>query len=201
MAELVMQNWILLVAALLIGIAVAWWILTASSRKRVTIERDEAAADAAPARRNQALMDAPSAVSARDAASGEQAAPAAPIAPTPATPTAPVAAEVNTIPEPAPVPEPVPTAPAPAPAPAPVAGGSDDLTRIKGLGPKLAEQLRGMGITSFAQIAGWNDAEVDRVDEQLGRFRGRIRRDDWQAQAQLLAADDIAGYESRFGKL
>ena len=77
----------------------------------------------------------------------------------------------------------------------------DDLLRIKGLGPKLVEQLRALGVTSFAQIAAWDDAEIDRIDAQLGRFQGRIRRDDWPAQAHLLAAEDTAGYEARFGKL
>ena len=56
-------------------------------------------------------------------------------------------------------------------------------------------------MTSFAQIAAWDDAEIDRVDAQLGRFQGRIRRDDWPAQARFLAAGDLAGYEGKFGKL
>jgi predicted flap endonuclease-1-like 5' DNA nuclease len=85
--------------------------------------------------------------------------------------------------------------------PVPLAMGSDDLTRIKGVGPKLADQLRAMGVTSFAQVAAWDDAEIDRVDAQLGRFQGRIRRDDWPAQARFLAAGDTAGYEAKFGRL
>ena len=78
---------------------------------------------------------------------------------------------------------------------------NDDLLLIKGLGPKLVEQLRALGVTSFAQIAAWDDAEIDRIDAQLGRFQGRIRRDDWPAQARLLAAGDTSGYEAKFGKL
>ena len=81
------------------------------------------------------------------------------------------------------------------------AAGDDDLTRIKGLGPKLAEQLRALGITRFAQIAAWDDEEIDRVDAQLGRFQGRIRRDAWTEQARFLAESDTAGYEAKFGKL
>jgi predicted flap endonuclease-1-like 5' DNA nuclease len=83
----------------------------------------------------------------------------------------------------------------------PASEGSDDLTRIKGLGPKIAEQLAGLGVTTFAQIAAWDEAEIDRIDAQLGRFQGRIRRDDWPAQAKLLAAGDTAGYEAAFGRL
>ncbi|HEX2793381.1 MAG TPA: hypothetical protein VHN58_03025 [Croceicoccus sp.] len=77
----------------------------------------------------------------------------------------------------------------------------DDLSRIKGLGPKLMAMLGDMGISSFDQIAAWNDDDVQRIDAQLGRFAGRITRDDWRTQAQYLAKDDIAGYEERFGKL
>jgi len=151
MAELVQENWLLLVLALLVGVVVAWWVFVASRRTRVEIApRDEDT----PAQRNQALIDATPA--------------AAKVAATPA-----------------------PVAPA----------GGDDLGRIKGLGPKLVEQLRGLGVTTFAQIAAWDDAEIDRIDAGLGRFQGRIRRDDWPAQAALLAAGETAGYEARFGKL
>jgi predicted flap endonuclease-1-like 5' DNA nuclease len=77
----------------------------------------------------------------------------------------------------------------------------DDLTRIKGLGPRLQALLNGLGVTSFAQIAEWDDAEAERIDSQLGQFQGRIGRDSWVEQARFLAAGDVAGYEGRFGKL
>ena len=81
------------------------------------------------------------------------------------------------------------------------AGDADDLTRIKGLGPKLAALLRGLGITRFEQIAGWSEADVARVDARLGSFQGRIARDAWIEQARYLAAGDVAGFEARFGKV
>ena len=90
--------------------------------------------------------------------------------------------------------EPVHAAPAASPP-------GEDLTRIKGLGPKIADQLRALGVTTFAQIAAWDEAEIDRIDAQLGRFQGRIRRDDWPGQAKLLAAGDTEAYEATFGKL
>ena len=93
------------------------------------------------------------------------------------------------------MPEPV---PAPAPAPAPVA--ADDLSRIKGIGPKLVTLLGELGVTSFAQIAAWEAADVAHIDGQLGRFAGRITRDQWIEQAKLLAAADEAGFAERFGK-
>ena len=80
-------------------------------------------------------------------------------------------------------------------------GEADDLTRIKGLGPKLATLLRGLGIARLDQIAGWSEADVARIDAQLGTFQGRIARDNWIEQARYLAAGDVAGFEARFGKV
>jgi predicted flap endonuclease-1-like 5' DNA nuclease len=76
---------------------------------------------------------------------------------------------------------------------------TQELIRIKGLGPKLAATLGELGINRIEQIAAWTDADIDRIDAQLGRFQGRIRRDEWVEQARLLAAGDTAGFEGRFG--
>lgn len=81
------------------------------------------------------------------------------------------------------------------------AGQSDDLTRIKGLGPKLKARLAELGVVSFAQIAAWTEADIVAIDAQLGTFAGRATRDQWVAQAGFLAAGDVAGYEAKFGKL
>ena len=80
-------------------------------------------------------------------------------------------------------------------------GEGDDLTRIKGLGPRIATLLRGLGITRFDQIAAWSEADVARIDPQLGTFQGRIVRDNWVEQARYLSADDVSGFEARFGKV
>jgi NADH-quinone oxidoreductase subunit E len=45
-----------------------------------------------------------------------------------------------------------------------------------------------MGIWTYAQVAGWDGAETEWLDDALG-FRGRIGRDDWIGQAAKLAAD------------
>lgn len=101
--------------------------------------------------------------------------------------------------------EPEPLAePAPVASPAPVtilADGSDNLRLLKGVGPKLAALLTQLGITRFDQIAAWTDADIGRIDPQLGNFKGRIVRDNWIEQARYLAADDIAGFEAKFGRL
>lgn len=86
------------------------------------------------------------------------------------------------------------------PTPAPASGG-DDLTMIKGLGPKLAARLHGLGVTTFSQIAEWSEEDIDRVDAQLTEFQGRIRRDSWVEQARFLAEGDMDGFKGKFGAL
>jgi predicted flap endonuclease-1-like 5' DNA nuclease len=80
-------------------------------------------------------------------------------------------------------------------------GVPDNLRQLKGVGPKLAALLTGIGITRFDQIAAWGPDDIARVDAQLGTFKGRIVRDNWIEQATLLASGDIAGFEAKFGKL
>jgi len=87
-----------------------------------------------------------------------------------------------------------------APVPVPV-GPPDPLTRMKGLGPKAQGTLAGLGVTRYAQIAAWSDADSARIDAEMGAFKGRIERDRWVEQARYLAADDVAGFEAVFGKL
>lgn len=77
----------------------------------------------------------------------------------------------------------------------------DDLCRLKGVGPKFAEALQGLGFVRFEQIAGLGSAEIARLDPQLGAFRGRIERDRIVEQADYLARNDTDGFEQRFGKL
>ena len=81
------------------------------------------------------------------------------------------------------------------------AGPSDDLERLKGVGPKLAGMLIARGLGRYDQIAKLSDAELERLDEDLGAFRGRLQRDRVVEQADYLARGDIDGFEQRFGKL
>jgi predicted flap endonuclease-1-like 5' DNA nuclease len=78
---------------------------------------------------------------------------------------------------------------------------SDDLGRLKGVGPKFAEALQGLGFTRFEQIANLTPNEIERLDGRLGSFSGRIVRDRIVEQADYLARNDIDGFEQRFGKL
>lgn len=160
MAETIATNWPYLLIALALLLALGWLGFMANRKTSVITERRDVLDEgAAPAQRNQALIDAPART---------------------ATPPAP---ELSAVPA---------TAPDPA--------GVDDLTRIKGLGPKIAMLLNEMGITRFTQIAGWNDAEIDRIDAGLGKFQGRIRRDAWVEQARLLSAGDEVDFVAKFGQ-
>jgi NADH-quinone oxidoreductase subunit E len=74
-------------------------------------------------------------------------------------------------------------------------GKPDDLKLLKGVGPKLEQTLNELGFFHFDQIAKWTEAEVAWVDSRL-KFKGRIERDGWIAQAAQLAS----GEETEFAK-
>lgn len=61
-------------------------------------------------------------------------------------------------------------------------GEKDKLTDIKGIGPVAEGQLNEQGITTFAQIAGLSDKDIERIDENMPFSADQIR--DWQAQAK-----------------
>lgn len=95
----------------------------------------------------------------------------------------------------------VPPPPAAKPAPAARKTGADNLQLLKGVGPKLVVLLNGLGVTSFQQVADWTDADIARIDPQLGTFQGRIARDNIVDQAGYLARGDKAGFEAKYGAL
>jgi predicted flap endonuclease-1-like 5' DNA nuclease len=108
-------------------------------------------------------------------------------------------------PKPAPKPEPKPeaapvateqTGKRPTAMSAPRAGGADDLKKIKGVGPKLEQLCNDLGFYHYDQIAAWTADEVAWVDDNLEGFKGRVSRDDWVAQAKVLAS----GGETEFSK-
>lgn len=184
-----LMNYLPLILLGLVALVIVVWLLARGNRKARVLREDGAPPigrdvldeGAAPAQRNQALIDAPRGIE---------------------TIQGPLSAAANT----------QPTAAAPlgtddeagpditAPVRAPAAGASDDLTRIKGLGPKLAALLGEFGITTYAQIAAWEPADIERIDAKLGRFSGRITRDQWVEQAKLLSAGDEGGFVQKFGQ-
>lgn len=80
-------------------------------------------------------------------------------------------------------------------------GPADNFQRMKGVGPKFAQLLKARGFVGFAQLGALSAEEVDRLDQALGPFRGRLKRDKIVEQAQYLAAGDEDGFQQRFGRL
>jgi predicted flap endonuclease-1-like 5' DNA nuclease len=80
-------------------------------------------------------------------------------------------------------------------------GPPDNLELMKGVGPKFVTRLNENGIIRFDQIARLSDNEVSILDDKLGPFKGRLRRDRVVEQANYLARGDTDGFEAQFGKL
>jgi large subunit ribosomal protein L21 len=82
---------------------------------------------------------------------------------------------------------------APAAAPVALAAGlaegvkADDISLIGGIGPKLLKGLNDIGITTLAQIAAWDQADVERIETEL-KQKGRVAREEWIEQAKELLA-------------
>lgn len=135
-------------------------------------------------------------------------APVAAAKPAPAPASAPVAVAA-----PVALAAPVAVAPPPAPAPGedhltgskpkvmagPRGGKADDLKRIRGIGKQNEGRLHALGIWHFDQIAGWTADEVEWVGGYLA-FPGRIEREDWQAQAKVLASGADTAFSKRVDK-
>lgn len=66
----------------------------------------------------------------------------------------------------------------------------DDLRAIRGVGAKVEQALIAAGVTRYAQIAAWDDAQIDRMAARIGRGAARIRNDDWVGQAAALAGPE-----------
>jgi NADH-quinone oxidoreductase subunit E len=77
-------------------------------------------------------------------------------------------------------------------------GTSDNLQRISGIGPKNEKTLHSLGFFHFDQIAAWTPDEVQWVDEHL-KFNGRIIREKWVHQAELLAEGKEEEFRTLYG--
>jgi predicted flap endonuclease-1-like 5' DNA nuclease len=64
----------------------------------------------------------------------------------------------------------------------------DDLKRLRGVGPAFERGLRALGITTFAQIARFTEADIERVARSLKLKPERIVRDDWVGSARAFLA-------------
>jgi predicted flap endonuclease-1-like 5' DNA nuclease len=71
---------------------------------------------------------------------------------------------------------------------------ADNLTRIEGIGPKIAEILKSGGIRTFAELANTAVPRLQALLEAAGPRYRLARPDTWSEQAGLLARGDEAGF-------
>jgi len=75
-------------------------------------------------------------------------------------------------------------------------GVADDLTKIEGVASSTVAMLNDLGVYHLDQIAAWSASEIAWVDQTLKGANCRVIRDDWVAQAAILAT----GQETDFSK-
>ncbi len=88
--------------------------------------------------------------------------------------------------EPSPQPQPEAKVEAAPVLPAMLVEGGDDFQRIRAIDSAIEQQLKARGIIYFEHIAGWSASDVRRVAQEL-EIPGRIEREQWVEQAQILA--------------
>ena len=71
------------------------------------------------------------------------------------------------------------------------ASDKDDLQVIKGIGPFIEEKLNALGIYTYLQISKMTSKLEDTVNEAIEFFPGRVKRDQWVAQAKILLGEDV----------
>ena len=62
----------------------------------------------------------------------------------------------------------------------------DDLKVISGIAAVIEKQLAGIGITTYRQIANFTQEDIERVNDAIEVFQGRIEREKWVPQAARL---------------
>lgn len=63
----------------------------------------------------------------------------------------------------------------------------DDLKKVKGIGEFVEKKLNALGIYNFKQLAKLTEDDMDKVNDAIEFFPGRIKRDNWVAQAKKFA--------------
>jgi len=87
-------------------------------------------------------------------------------------------------------PEPTPEPAAPLAKPAsPAKSMPDDLTQLKGIGPKINGVLKAAGITTFAQLAEQSVADLEHL-VRAGEVKSVIHPENWVADAKKVVAGD-----------
>jgi predicted flap endonuclease-1-like 5' DNA nuclease len=74
-----------------------------------------------------------------------------------------------------------------------VGAGNDDLTRLSGIGPKLAEAMTAAGINSYTQLTTMTTDELNERLASSGIRYAKVVAESWAGQAKLAAAGDWDG--------
>jgi large subunit ribosomal protein L20 len=82
-----------------------------------------------------------------------------------------------------------------APKAAKAAAGADDLEKIEGIGPKVAELLHAAGITTFGGLAGTPVAKLKEILHAAGSRYAMMDPGTWPEQSALAAKGDWAALE------
>jgi predicted flap endonuclease-1-like 5' DNA nuclease len=64
------------------------------------------------------------------------------------------------------------------------AAEADDLKDIIGIGPFLERKLHSLGIYTFRQVSNFTKEDINKVNEIIEFFPGRIERDNWVEQSK-----------------
>lgn len=63
---------------------------------------------------------------------------------------------------------------------------SDDLTKIKGIGPFIEEKLNSLGIFTFEQISRMDERDMDALNNKIEYLPNQIQDEEWVQQAEQL---------------
>lgn len=72
----------------------------------------------------------------------------------------------------------------------------DDLTRVEGIGPKIAQLLINAGISSYKQLAQAGEAQLKAILKDGGSRYAVANPATWAEQAALLASGQIEAFET-----
>ena len=75
--------------------------------------------------------------------------------------------------------------------------GRDNLQRIGGINAEVERVLNVQGVGKYNQIANWGEKDTTRFDRLLG-YEGRIARENWIEQAQILNRNGETAYSRQF---
>ena len=70
---------------------------------------------------------------------------------------------------------------------------ADDLTKVEGIGPKIAETLTNAGVATFAELAKKSSEDIQTI---IADVRGSHDSETWSKQAEMAAAGDWDGLKA-----